>query len=113
MTGFRCQVSGGRGRGTGDGEGEGDRFQVSGVRGKGAGGEKITLPRWDGKRGTFLSGQKTIRGEFERLVKMYAVPGVGSAAIGAADPSNMPKEDILGNPRGTKPDVGCYQTGVR
>ena len=72
-------------------------------------GQAVTLPRWDPKKGTFLSGQKTIRGEFERLVKLYAVPAPGSPAAGAADPVNMPKDDILANPRGEKPDIGCFQ----
>ena len=73
----------------------------------------LTLPRWDPNKGTFLSGQKTIRQEFERLVKLYAAPAPGSPAIHAADPGNMPKDDILGNPRGRKPDIGCFQSGVR
>jgi hypothetical protein len=72
-------------------------------------GQGVTLPRWDPKKGTFLSGRKTIRGEFERLVKLYAVPAAGSPALQAADPANMPQYDILGNPRGEKPDVGCFQ----
>jgi hypothetical protein len=69
----------------------------------------VTLPRWDSKKGVFLSGQKTIRQEFERLVKLYAVPAPGSPAVHAADSVNMPKDDILGNPRGDKPDIGCFQ----
>jgi hypothetical protein len=72
-------------------------------------GKGVTLPRWNAKKGAFLSGQKTIGGEFQRLVKLYAVPAAGSPAGGAADPAAMPKDDILGNPRGEKPDVGCYQ----
>ena len=70
-------------------------------------GEGLT-PHWDGK-GQFRSGQKTIRGEFERLVRLCAVPGEGSPATGAADSSSMPADDILGNPRGNRPDIGCFQ----
>lgn len=69
----------------------------------------LTLPRWDSARGAFLSGAGTIRAEFERLVGLYAIPGKGSAAIGAADPASMPPDDILGNPRGRRPDIGCCQ----
>ena len=72
-------------------------------------GQAVTLPRWDAKKGAFLSGQRTIREEFQRLVKLYAVPARGSPAAGAADPANMPRDDILGNPRGQKPDIGCLQ----
>lgn len=71
--------------------------------------ERVVLPRWDAKKGAFLSGQKTIRGEFERLVKLYGTPAADSPAIHAADPANMPKDDILGNPRGARPDVGCVE----
>ncbi len=72
-------------------------------------GQAVTLPRWDPKQGTFLSGQRTIHGEFQRLVKLYAVPARGSPAAHAADPANMPGDDILGNPRAGKPDIGCFQ----
>ena len=71
--------------------------------GRGAWGEKVTLPRWDPKKETFLSGQKTIRQEFERLVKLYGTPRPGSPAIHAANPADMPKDDILGNPRARSP----------
>ena len=33
----------------------------------------------------------------------------GSPAIGAGDPNAAPATDILGNPRGSKPDLGAYQ----
>lgn len=71
--------------------------------------EGVTLPRWDAEEGRFLSGQTTIRGEFERLVNRYASLGKGSAAIDAADPAAMPKDDILGNRRGPQPDIGCFE----
>ena len=72
----------------------------------------MTLPRWDAAKGRFLSGEKTIRGEFERLVRRYAVPGGEGPAPPAADPSSMPPDDILGNPRGERPDIGCFQKSV-
>jgi hypothetical protein len=70
--------------------------------------KKVVFPRQDGK-GAFLSGNKTIRQEFERLVNEFAVPQSGSSVIDAADPARMPKTDILGNPRGDKPDCGCFE----
>jgi hypothetical protein len=67
------------------------------------------LPRWDGLKGQFSSGQRTIRGERERLVRRWAVPAAGSPALGAADSAAMPADDILGHPRGGRPDIGCFQ----
>ena len=72
--------------------------------------ENIVLPRFDQKTNRFISGNKTIREEFERIVNLYAVPGKNSAAIGKADKSKMPAEDILDNPRSSTPDIGCYET---
>ena len=72
-------------------------------------GKGTPLPHWDGAKGQFSSGQKTIRGEFERLVRRCAVPSEGSPVCGAADSPSMPPDDILGNPRGDQPDIGCFQ----
>jgi hypothetical protein len=71
----------------------------------------ITLPRFDPVKGEFPSGEKTIRSEFERLVARYATLGEGSPAIHNADPSNMPKDDVLGHPRSARPDMGCFERG--
>jgi NAD(P)-dependent dehydrogenase (short-subunit alcohol dehydrogenase family) len=79
--------------------------------GKSAGGA-ATRPRWDAKRGNFLSGQKTIREEFERLARLCAVPAAGSPAIHAAYATDTPKDDILGHPRGQRPDLGCVESGT-
>jgi hypothetical protein len=70
---------------------------------------QVLLPRLDPATGRFPSGQTSIRGEFERLVNRYARPGQSSPAAGAADPANMPQDDILGHPRGPRPDMGCCQ----
>jgi hypothetical protein len=72
-------------------------------------GQDMPAVRWDGAKGRFVSGQTTIRGEFERLVRRYAVPADGSPALRAADPAFMPPDDILKNPRGRRPDIGCFQ----
>ncbi len=75
--------------------------------------EGVTSPHWDAAKGQFASAETTIRGEFDRLVRQYAIPRAGSPAIEAADSSSMPADDILGNPRGDRPDIGCFQTGGR
>jgi hypothetical protein len=71
--------------------------------------EGVTLPRWNAEKGQFLSDETTIRGEFERLVGRYASLGMGSGAIDAADPATMPGDDILGNRREPRPDIGCFE----
>jgi hypothetical protein len=71
----------------------------------------VILPRWDREKGAFRSGSKTIREELVRLVMQYGALKPGSPAIDAADPANMPEDDILGRPRpkGGKPDLGAFE----
>jgi len=71
---------------------------------------QVVLPRWTGE--SFRSGTKTIRKEFERLVRLYGAPGASSAAIGAADPAKSPRRDILDRVRGARPDLGAVQVGA-
>lgn len=73
----------------------------------------VVLPRWSPATGRFVSDNRTQREEFFRLVGLYGMPGEGSASIDAADPLNMPRDDILGNPRtgrGASPDLGAFET---
>jgi hypothetical protein len=69
------------------------------------------LPRWNEGSGMFADGSASIAEVFESLVLDYGVPAAGSAAIDAADPANMPADDILGNLRseGGAPDVGAFE----
>jgi hypothetical protein len=67
----------------------------------------IVLPRWNGS--AFLSGNTSIRQEFERLVQLYGQIPAGSPAIGQADPAFAPADDILGRPRGATRDLGAYE----
>jgi len=71
----------------------------------------IILPRWNGSR--FVSGNATVRQEFERLVNLYGtIPGT-SLAVGAADPALAPADDILGRPRVVGlPDMGAYESSL-
>ena len=69
----------------------------------------IVLPVWDNVTHQFPSGSTTVREEFERLVNTYGVIGESSLAVGNADPSNMPADDILGNMRDSSPDIGAFE----
>jgi hypothetical protein len=69
----------------------------------------LILPVWDEDLHRFPSGSVTIREEFERLALTYGAISAGSPAIGAADPANMPPDDILGRPRDANPDVGAFE----
>ncbi len=71
--------------------------------------QDLTLPRWDPSKSCFLSGERTIRSEFERLVMFYGAIGPNSPAIHAADSTHMPADDILGRLRHRSPDIGCFE----
>lgn len=65
------------------------------------------MPRWNGS--SFLSGYTTIRHEFFRLVALYGQTSAGSAAIDRALTSQAPSTDILGQARGSSPDLGAFE----
>jgi len=67
----------------------------------------VILPRWTGA--SFLSGNRYIRQEFERLVYQYGKIPAGSPAIGGADPAFAPTHDIFGRPRTATPDLGAAE----
>ena len=67
----------------------------------------VVLPRWNGS--AFLSGSSSIRQEFIRLVNQYGQIPVGSPAIDKALPAHAPSTDILGQARGSTPDVGAFE----
>ncbi|MFB3890737.1 MAG: choice-of-anchor Q domain-containing protein [Phycisphaerae bacterium] len=69
----------------------------------------MVISRWLASSGQFLSGQDTIRGEFERLVRLYGALAAGSPAIDKADPAHISFYDILGNPRGAMGDIGAFE----
>ncbi|MEM9073812.1 MAG: DUF1565 domain-containing protein [Myxococcota bacterium] len=69
----------------------------------------LVAPHWNGS--AFADGSTDICGAFERLVVRYGTPASGSAAIDAADPSQMASDDILGQPRTASPDLGAVEGG--
>lgn len=69
----------------------------------------LTLPGWNSQSGSFATGAQTIREEFERLALAYGDLGANSAAIDQADPTQAPIDDLLGNLRGSAPDMGAVE----
>lgn len=72
----------------------------------------VVLPSLDPGTGAFLGGGRTIRDEFLRLVEEYGAVPADSPAVGAADASDMPADDIRGLPRDARPDIGAYEQGA-
>lgn len=69
----------------------------------------IVLPRWNASSGMFADGSATTCAVHRNLVEMYGTPASGSPLMGAADASQSPADDILGDPRGGSPDIGARQ----
>jgi hypothetical protein len=67
----------------------------------------VVAPYWDGS--AFPGGGTTIQQEFQRLVTAYAAIPSTSAAVGEADRSLAPADDILGRRRDARPDLGAFE----
>ncbi len=68
-------------------------------------------PRWIPGSSRFGDGSSTIRQAFHNLVG-YATPAKGSPLIDNAAPHFAPADDILGNIRPSKMDVGAFELGA-
>lgn len=69
----------------------------------------LTIPYWNGA--TFADGSSTIAQVFQNMVNQWGTPLGGSPVVGAARSDQSPADDILGNPRGSDPDIGAVQVG--
>jgi hypothetical protein len=70
----------------------------------------VTTPVWNRSSKTFAGGAKTIEDARIKLINSYGrFTSTTSAAIDAADPSQMPENDILCKPRDKTPDIGAYE----
>lgn len=69
--------------------------------------DTVILPRWTGN--DFLSGNQSIRQEFERLVMQYGAIPAASPAVDNALAQYAPHDDILGNRRRDVPDLGAFE----
>ena len=68
----------------------------------------LILPRWLPAANQFADGSTTIQDAFGQLVTLYGTPASSSLAINAANVTQSPAEDILGNPR-SLPDIGAVE----
>jgi len=69
--------------------------------------DDVAVPFWNGS--SFLSGSRSIKQEFVRLVETYGSILATSRAVGAAAASLAPQKDILGHPRDDRPDLGAFE----
>jgi hypothetical protein len=69
--------------------------------------DDLVLPIWNGSE--FISGSKTIREEFFRLVNLYGRPSQFSPAVDEASRWFAPEDDILDHFRSEFPDMGAFE----
>ena len=71
---------------------------------------RIILPLFNQEKSCFISGNRSIRSEFVRLVETYGkIKSKKSAAIDRADPRFKTTEDILGKKRSVRADIGAWE----
>ena len=71
--------------------------------------EGVVPPTWNPATHRFADGSSTIEEVRKKLVETFGTPPENSPVVDAADPANMPREDILHRPRGPKPDIGAVE----
>jgi hypothetical protein len=69
----------------------------------------VVPPAWNRETHRFADGSATIDEIRSKLVESYGTPAQDFAGVDAADPEDMPKDDILHRPRGSRPDLGAVE----
>ncbi|MGH1542214.1 MAG: hypothetical protein ACRBHB_17430 [Arenicella sp.] len=67
----------------------------------------LTLPVFNGSQ--FAGGKSSIREVFIDFANRYGKPAIASVAINQGSLTNAPGDDLLGNIRGSSPDVGALE----
>jgi hypothetical protein len=68
----------------------------------------LVVPGWNPSSGRFADGSATICEAFDNLVQLYGVPAAPQI-VDQADAGSAPDDDILGNTRGSDPDIGAVE----
>lgn len=67
----------------------------------------LTLPVFNGSQ--FAGGKLSIREVFLDLANRYGKPAAASVTVNQGSLANAPNEDLLGNARGARPDIGAVE----
>lgn len=71
----------------------------------------VVAPRWRPEGASFADGSRTIEEARRRLIDRYARPATARAVMDRADPRNAPADDIRGQKRSDRPDIGAFEVG--
>ncbi len=69
----------------------------------------IFPPRWNQNKGTFADNSQSIEAVFSGLANLYCTLSPGSGAINSGEPNQTPSLDLLGQTRGSAPDIGACE----
>lgn len=69
----------------------------------------VVLPRWLPGSSLFADASVSIAEAFERLATSYGTPAPFAPGVNAGDPVHAPADDLLGNPRDNRPDLGAVE----
>ncbi len=69
----------------------------------------LVPPRWNANTARFEDGSATICEAFIYIAETYGTPYAGTIPIDRADGDQVPHDDLLGNERGSFPDIGAVE----